>query len=363
MTNMTTKWTDETEQKLRELAPDHTVKELAFLFNKTYTAMYQTCARLNVTPKKGPRGPGSGAVNPDLVPVVEVNTKELGRPWTLEDDEELKAVSSSYTCVELAELLQRTVKSIQHRCHKLGASFIDRRGSGLRKESGLPREYKPGSNVKAWTEEDLDLLKALSPTLSVAKLAERLGRTEGSIRWAVREYDCETRGRTWVRTDEDLLRQSISIAEGHKEKVEAKWKEIEEAGVRNCSGCREDRTLDEYYFDSRVQRPIAKCKWCVRSKKFGITANELKSLYEEQNWKCGLCKETEIRISDQGMSHALSVDHEHSCCKHGCRKCIRGILCNECNQGLGKFDKKPKTRMLFSAYLNRRPLLDRIQND
>lgn len=36
----------------------------------------------------------------------------------------------------------------------------------------------------------------------------------------------------------------------------------------------------------------------------------------------------------------LQVDHDHNCCTTNitCGKCVRGILCNRCNQTVGKYD-------------------------
>ena len=39
----------------------------------------------------------------------------------------------------------------------------------------------------------------------------------------------------------------------------------------------------------------------------------------------------------------LAVDHDHECCsgKYSCGRCIRGFLCNNCNNGLGRFRDDP----------------------
>jgi hypothetical protein len=36
----------------------------------------------------------------------------------------------------------------------------------------------------------------------------------------------------------------------------------------------------------------------------------------------------------------LQVDHDHKCCptEVTCGKCVRGIVCNRCNQTVGKYD-------------------------
>jgi hypothetical protein len=45
------------------------------------------------------------------------------------------------------------------------------------------------------------------------------------------------------------------------------------------------------------------------------------------------------------------LDHDHDCCKAGCEKCVRGILCRECNGGLGFFRNDPGFLRLAAKYL------------
>ena len=61
--------------------------------------------------------------------------------------------------------------------------------------------------------------------------------------------------------------------------------------------------------------------------KYGISEEDYERLFESQNGRCAICKkETERR---------LDVDHCHSTNK------VRGLLCNQCNQGLGLFQDNP----------------------
>lgn len=58
--------------------------------------------------------------------------------------------------------------------------------------------------------------------------------------------------------------------------------------------------------------------------------------YDRQPKICGICK------SPEPGSKGWHIDHDHSCCpagiRAGCANCIRGLLCNRCNLGLGHFE-------------------------
>lgn len=65
-------------------------------------------------------------------------------------------------------------------------------------------------------------------------------------------------------------------------------------------------------------------------RKFGITFDDYQKLLENQNNVCAICKKEESFVL-RGVKHSLAVDHCHNTGK------IRGLLCRNCNQGLGLF--------------------------
>ncbi|WP_436788356.1 endonuclease VII domain-containing protein [Yinghuangia sp. YIM S10712] len=70
----------------------------------------------------------------------------------------------------------------------------------------------------------------------------------------------------------------------------------------------------------------------------------------DQGDVCAICK----RADDTGYS--LSIDHDHSCCPdsaESCGQCVRALLCNACNHGLGKFRDSPELLRAAAAYLER----------
>jgi hypothetical protein len=64
---------------------------------------------------------------------------------------------------------------------------------------------------------------------------------------------------------------------------------------------------------------------------YNLTPEMYNNMLESQGFKCKICKE-----DDKGT---FNVDHDHSCCpgKKSCGKCVRGLLCLDCNAGLGMF--------------------------
>ncbi|AEV52078.1 recombination endonuclease [Rhodococcus phage REQ1] len=65
---------------------------------------------------------------------------------------------------------------------------------------------------------------------------------------------------------------------------------------------------------------------------YGITTRQYDAMLEMQGGVCAICSEP------PPPGGVLAVDHNHNCCpgKKTCGKCLRGLLCHECNMALGK---------------------------
>lgn len=74
--------------------------------------------------------------------------------------------------------------------------------------------------------------------------------------------------------------------------------------------------------------------------KYGISMNDYDELLRAQDFKCAICEETPIRRS-------LCVDHDHD------TGAIRGLLCDSCNTGLGRFKDSPEALRKAADYLER----------
>ncbi len=75
---------------------------------------------------------------------------------------------------------------------------------------------------------------------------------------------------------------------------------------------------------------------------------------------CDMCG-TPLNTMDKRGLPEFAVDHDHSCCPgggYGCGKCVRGLLCQGCNTGLGGYERllRYRTREDVIAYLEYRPM-------
>lgn len=77
-----------------------------------------------------------------------------------------------------------------------------------------------------------------------------------------------------------------------------------------------------------------------RQRKFGITKQKYAELFLSQNGVCAICEKPET-ATRKGVVKALAVDHCHETGK------IRGLLCSDCNTGIGKL--KEDRKILISA--------------
>lgn len=76
-------------------------------------------------------------------------------------------------------------------------------------------------------------------------------------------------------------------------------------------------------------------------RKYGIGLAEYSQMFMAQNGKCAICH-SDYGGHRNGEQKALAVDHDHQTGK------VRGLLCEPCNQGLGKF--KDDATVVLAAY-------------
>ena len=110
-----------------------------------------------------------------------------------------------------------------------------------------------------------------------------------------------------------------------------------------------DPAFKEHFYASRNEwrnKNMERVQKCARQRRprqrdkelrrlYGITLEAYKQLQEQQNAVCAICKQK------CNTGRRLSVDHDHV------TGIVRGLLCGNCNKGLGNF--KDKSELLEAA--------------
>jgi hypothetical protein len=156
--------------------------------------------------------------------------------------------------------------------------------------------------------------------------------------------------------------------------------------LKRCASCGESKPLDQFY--SRGKRPghSSYCKLCANKKRneWG-KANPEKNKTWNQNhearrtpeqrydkklqvqFKMTLADYNEMLADQEGLCAAcqnppadgqrLHVDHDHACCdtRYTCGKCVRGLLCLNCNAALGHVRDSKERLMNLIDYLEGTP--------
>ena len=86
-------------------------------------------------------------------------------------------------------------------------------------------------------------------------------------------------------------------------------------------------------------KPTAQYKYHIRMK-YNLSLYEYQTMLEYQDFRCAIC-----RVEESQTRRALSVDHCHDTDK------VRGLLCSDCNIGIGHFKNNPDTLIAAAAYL------------
>ena len=87
--------------------------------------------------------------------------------------------------------------------------------------------------------------------------------------------------------------------------------------------------------------------------RYGLSSEQYAVLFSKQNGVCAVCFRPETAKQKTGKIQRLSVDHNHKCCpgKRSCGKCVRGLLCSQCNIALGYLDDDPVRMGALIAYI------------
>lgn len=177
--------------------------------------------------------------------------------------------------------------------------------------------------------------------LPISSFATDQSRSDGLSKWC-RECVREKGRAHYERNREQVLARQRERREADPEayrlmrqKSEGKPENRERKRAYNVARYREKRV-----------EILAKNSAQHRARKFGLTAESFDALLRGQGG-CAICGITDAR---------WHVDHDHGCCATTptCGRCVRGILCGQCNTALGLFRDSAEVCSRAAAYLTSR---------
>lgn len=221
-----------------------------------------------------------------------------------------------------------------------------------------------------YSKEEQKFMIENAQVLHLQEIADSLGRSEKSIRSYFNRRKIPTRKDTYTEAEITyIINNAGKYSWGHIAKKLGK----SPAGLRTfvsrrgIKGSYLPETKSYYaevvkcqglmccnYF--RVQRQNTKfCSTlCDRSfsniYRYGITVQAWQQMYINQGGKC---------ICGQQFNYFTKlphVDHNHICCPtqfKACGKCVRALLCSQCNMALGLLKDNPERLELLADYLRR----------
>lgn len=126
--------------------------------------------------------------------------------------------------------------------------------------------------------------------------------------------------------------------------------------MKKCSGCKLELPLSSFH--KHVGRKFGVTEYCktcrnerMIDKRYNLKPGQKQAILEKQNGVCGICKNPETSGYREMERRDLAIDHCH---KTGT---IRGLLCTNCNNGIGRF--KDSIELLKNAVI----YLQRIEDE
>lgn len=122
-----------------------------------------------------------------------------------------------------------------------------------------------------------------------------------------------------------------------------------------CKKCKETKLASDFYQISGYKNGMHPwCRKCfgnsVRNsylkRTYGIDSGQYDSMLSAQDGGCGICLKKEDTTLASGKSKSLAVDHDSKTGQ------IRGILCENCNRGIGLLAHDTELLRRATEYLN-----------
>lgn len=115
--------------------------------------------------------------------------------------------------------------------------------------------------------------------------------------------------------------------------------------MKKCRTCGVEKPLTEFHIRSDTGKYQNGCKTCYHNaqiqRNYGISLADYDRMYEEQDGACAICRLPQ----NSKRNTRFCVDHDHD------TGCVRGLLCDSCNRGIGLLKDDPRLLDRAAQYL------------
>jgi recombination endonuclease VII len=100
-------------------------------------------------------------------------------------------------------------------------------------------------------------------------------------------------------------------------------------------------------YEKKMSTPEGRAEMALKGKlkRYSITESQYFDMLAKCEDRCMICGEAEKATDSRGNTKTLCVDHDHSTGE------VRGLLCNDCNRGIGLLGDDPERLMAAARYL------------
>jgi len=186
-----------------------------------------------------------------------------------------------------------------------------------------------GRKRKFSTEQDAEIARLYrDERLTLREVAEQLGANRAVVRNSLLRSGIEMRPRSSPRPEYEWVRCACGKRASYK--------------TGQCVRC-----YSQEYNQSPNGQARQRSWWLMTHYK--MTSASYDALLTAQNGVCAVCLQPDPRRDK------LAVDHDHSCCPgtDSCGKCVRGLLCVNCNRAVGLLKDDVASARRLLEYLTR----------
>lgn len=133
----------------------------------------------------------------------------------------------------------------------------------------------------------------------------------------------EEKKKAWLRARYARIKSDPALLKQKREEERARYRKK----MKSEEGAQALRDRAKRWRDAHPDKVKELLRRANLRRYYGITPEQYDQLFEKQRGRCAICGTRNAG----GKGSVFRVDHDHA------TGLVRGLLCNECNLGLGKF--------------------------